>query len=166
VLRGCYRYESDSPLAELIHRWKYGRDASLSGELTALFVAACPFTVDHDALIPVPLHVKRLRWRGFNQASVLAAALARHAGVEVLPHALRRIRATVPQVELAQPDRRRNVAGAFVAPQPAILNDRRLLLVDDVGTTGATVRECARVLRASGARSVDVVVLARASRPG
>jgi ComF family protein len=112
--------------------------------------------------MPVPLHVSRLRWRGFNQAQLLATPLARQAGVPLDALSLERIRHTRPQVELTEAERRRNVAHAFRVTRPGRVHRRRILLVDDVYTTGATVDECSRELKRAGAASVDVLVLARA----
>jgi ComF family protein len=110
----------------------------------------------------VPLHLRRLRWRGFNQAQLLAAALAARGDLAVDPFALVRHRPTPPQVGLDATARRRNVVGAFAVPDPFRVRAKRVLLVDDVYTSGATTNECSRVLRAAGARRVDVCVLARA----
>jgi ComF family protein len=151
-----------SPLASVLHRYKYGRDVTLAEVLADLVQRCCPHPLEHDLLIPVPLHPVRLRWRGFNQALLLAQPLGRTWGVPVDAFALRRSRATPPQVGLDERARRRNVQGAFAVAPGAAIKDRRILLVDDVFTTGATVDECAATLRRAGARCVDVLVLARA----
>ncbi len=117
---------------------------------------------EYDAIVPVPLHVARLRWRGFNQAALLARPLARRCRLPMETLALRRIRPTTPQVGLGQVERRRNIAGAFAIRRRSSIVGRRILLIDDVYTTGATVEECARVLLEGGARLADVAVLARA----
>jgi len=111
-------------------------------------------------IIPVPLHISRLRWRGFNQAHLLARHLPGQGVID--PYSSTRIRPTRPQVDLRESERRRNVAGAFRVTRPERIDGQRILLVDDVLTTGATVDECAGALRRAGARSVDVLVLARA----
>lgn len=116
----------------------------------------------YDAIVPVPLHIARLRWRGFNQAVLLARPLARSWRIPLEPLALRRSRPTAPQVGLGEVERRRNIAGAFEIRDAAAIRGRRVLLVDDVFTTGATVEECSRVLLKGGALAVDVAVLARA----
>lgn len=165
--RACLLYErgpasNDSPLVRVLHDYKYQRDVTLAPLLADLLIDRAPLPVDHDVIVPVPLHRDRLRWRGFNQAHLLARRLGRRCGVPVDPFLLVRARPTPPQVGLDEADRRRNVAGAFVAPRPLALAGRSTLLVDDVYTTGATVEECARVLKRAGARRVDVLVLARA----
>lgn len=118
-----------------------------------------------EVLVPVPLHPLRLRWRGFNQSLELARALARETGAEVLPGGLSRVRHTVPQTTLGAGERRANVRGAFAA-DAAALRGRRVLLVDDVMTTGTTLEECARTLRRAGAARVLVLVLARTGGSG
>ncbi len=152
---------ASSPLAAALHRYKYGRDTTLAPALAELLSDHCPLSVNHDVIVPVPLHIRRLRWRGFNQALLLAKPLAKRFGVPLDPFILRRTRATPPQVSLGEADRRRNIAGAFAVRIPGLVRDRSALLVDDVYTTGATVNECARALRRAGARRVDVLVLAR-----
>jgi ComF family protein len=135
----------------------------LAGPLGALLLERTPLAVGvYDIMLPVPLHVQRLRWRGFNQAQLLARPLAHAAGVRLDPYSLERVRPTRPQVELDEKERRHNVAGAFRVLRPKAVAGRRVLLVDDVYTTGATVDECSRVLLRAGAQSVDVLALARA----
>ncbi|MBI4526449.1 MAG: ComF family protein [Deltaproteobacteria bacterium] len=115
-----------------------------------------------DAIIPVPLHRKRLRWRGFNQAVVLAREVSRAWNVPVDPFVLSRTRETPPQTQLTEEERRKNVRGAFVLNRKKSVKRKVLLLVDDVYTSGATARECSRVLRRAGAKEVHVLTLARA----
>lgn len=165
--RACTIYDaadtSDHPLKSVLQQYKYQRDVWLAQPLGALLVERAPFAVSsYDVIMPVPLHMQRLRWRGFNQAQFLARPLAGAARVPLDPYSLQRIRPTRPQVELDEKERRHNVAGAFRVARPAHVAGRRILLVDDVYTTGATVNECSRVLQRAGAKDVDVLVLARA----
>ena len=119
-----------------------------------------------DLILPVPLHYVRLAGRGFNQSAWLAAAVARRSGTPLLVDGLTRTRRTPTQGGLTARARRRNVAGAFaVRPRRAgQIQGKRLLLVDDVLTTGATLSACTRALKRAGARQVDVLVLARVVR--
>jgi ComF family protein len=114
-----------------------------------------------DAVVPVPLHRRRARERGFNQADILARVVGKRLHRPVLRRAVARVRPTPPQAGKAR-DRVRNVRGAFAVRDPARIEGRSLLLVDDVLTTGATVNECAKVLMKAGARAVLVYTLARA----
>lgn len=114
-----------------------------------------------DLLVPVPLHWRRLFHRRYNQAALLANALARLSGVACRPDALKRVRNTVSQGSVSGLHRRTNVKGAFATRTPDWVAGRRILLVDDVLTTAATVDECARVLLGAGATAVDVLTLAR-----
>ena len=119
-----------------------------------------------ELVAPVPLHWRRLIARRYNQAALLSQPLARSAGIDAVPDLMQRRRATPSQGRLSRAERQRNVAGAF-AVNPArvtLLRGRRLLLVDDVMTTGATVSACARAALKAGAAAVDVLVLARAVR--
>ena len=114
-----------------------------------------------DLIIPVPLHPKRLRWRGFNQSLLLARQVSRLYEVPVDPFVLCRERETPPQTQLAEDERRKNVRGAFAIYPGKLLKRRSVLLVDDVYTSGATANECSRVLVRGGAREVYVLTLAR-----
>ncbi len=128
--------------------------------------AGAELIAEADLIAPVPLHWMRLFARRYNQAALLARALARRAGRPVAADLLLRRRHTPSQGRLSPAQRRRNVAGAF-AVKPSrrpLLEGRRVLLVDDVLTTGATASACARTLRRDGARAVDVLVLARVVR--
>ena len=97
----------------------------------------------YDRVIPVPLHPTRLRWRGFNQSLILARAIGQRINTPVDPWLLSRIRPTPPQTQLSKEDRRANVRGAFRVHTPTLAKGKRVLLVDDVYTSGATVEECA-----------------------
>jgi ComF family protein len=118
---------------------------------------------DADALVPVPLHWRRLWARRFNQSAALAQVVARASGVPVAHEALKRVKPTQQQVGLSQAERARNVQGAFRVPEAGRIHvaGRRLVLVDDVLTSGATVDVCARALLRAGAANVDVLVFAR-----
>jgi ComF family protein len=117
---------------------------------------------DYDVVIPVPLHRRRLRWRGFNQAALLSRAVADRINCSLDVAILVRITNSPPQTSQDRSQRRQNVRGAFAVTRPDRLANRRVLLVDDVMTTGATLDECARTMLAAGAQVVDVFTLARA----
>ena len=163
---GCYPRESDAshPLRQVVHRFKYGRQASLGAPLGRLMAQACqPWdrTFGIDLIIPVPLHPRRLRWRGFNQSVLLGREVGRRWGVRLDPFVLTRRTETAPQSTLPLKERQPNVRGAFSVARGRSVRGMRLLLVDDIYTSGATVNECARVLLRSGAREVQVLTLAR-----
>jgi ComF family protein len=122
---------------------------------------------DADALIPVPLHWRRQWRRRFNQSAMLAAAVSAESGVPIAAGALKRVKATAQQVGLTRAERATNVQGAFRVPEEgrASVLRRRLVLVDDVLTSGATVEGCARALLRAGAANVDVLVFARVADP-
>jgi ComF family protein len=155
--------EDGQVVPSIIRRHKYGGDQSLSRALIQCLGDSLPLNGnDYDLVIPVPLHPRRLQWRGFNQAALLGVEVARRLGCTVDVATLARVRNTPPQTMQHGAERRRNVRGAFVVTRPQRIANRRLLLVDDVMTTGATLNECARILLAAGARKVDVFTLARA----
>ena len=112
-------------------------------------------------IIPVPLHIKRLREREFNQSAVIALAFGARFDLPVLTDVLIRLRHTRPQVELGMKERRDNVAGVFTVQNREMIKGKDLILIDDVYTTGSTVNECAKVLKKNGARMVYVVTIAR-----
>jgi ComF family protein len=155
----------DGTVRELIHRLKYGKKVHISRPL-ALQAAhnLAPFIMDSGAelIIPVPLHRKRLRQRGFNQAVLIAGVFAKAWHLPLSRNNLCRIRWTEPQIHLSFNDRAHNVRGAFAVNNPSQIKGRRLVLVDDVYTTGSTVAECAKVLKKAGAGEVYVATIARA----
>ncbi len=157
-------------LRELIHLLKYGgvRPATnVLGRMLADAIAELKFdsSAEPIAVIPVPLYHARLRDREFNQAETIARAAMKFipasSGLRLCPGVLRRKRETASQTGLTRHQRRENVRGAFVVTQPEIIKGRQVLVVDDVYTTGATVSECARVLRRAGATKVWVATVAR-----
>ncbi len=116
-----------------------------------------------EVIVPVPSHWRRRLWRGFDQAAVLARELARHTGIPTA-QALRRTRHTDPQAGLTRRQRRLNIRGCFQTIAPDKIQGRRVLLIDDVLTTGATANAAAEALKAAGAAHVGVFTLARADR--
>jgi ComF family protein len=123
---------------------------------------------DADILIPVPLHRRRLIARRYNQAALMAKALSRETGLPVFVDVLRRTRATPSQGRMNRSQRERNVAGAFAVrdSRRSRIQDTRIVLIDDVMTTGATLTACIRPLISAGAANVDVLTLARVTRTG
>jgi len=160
--RAAVRY--DDIARDLVHRLKYGDRLDLVATMGRWMArAGRELLADADALVPVPLHWRRLWGRRFNQAAALAKVAAATGGLPVLTDALRRRRATPQQVGLSRGERAVNVQGAFAVTQDgkAAIYGKRLVLVDDVLTSGATVDTCARTLLRAGARNVDVLVFAR-----
>ena len=157
IARAVGTYEGTLRL--LLHAFKYERRRSIARRLAALMRRHGEDVLHGaDALVPVPLHRSRLRTRGFNQAE----DLAQHLDLPVA-RVLRRVRATTSQTDLPASRRHANVRGAFALTRRAEVEGRRLVLIDDVSTTGATLEACARVLRAAGAAEVRALVAARAT---
>ncbi len=170
-LRGFDRAASfglyEGSLRKLIHLYKYSGMKPLARTLAGCMERALPIDAGFDAVVPVPLHWRKQWDRGFNQSELLARHIAQRRGIPVL-NALRRKRATAVQAGLAIAGRRRNVAGAFLlrsgAKADPKLAGRKILLIDDVMTTGATASACASVLKRGGAKSVSLLTLARVDR--
>jgi ComF family protein len=153
----------------LVHGLKYADRLDLAPTMGAWMAnAGRELLKDANVLIPVPLHWRRQWARRFNQSALLCEVIAKSSGVPVAHGALRRVKATPQQVGLTQSERASNVQGAFrVAPtEKAVVAGRRIVLVDDVLTTGATVDACARTLLRAGAEQVDVLVFARVVAAG
>ena len=148
---------------EAVHRLKYGNlraIAPLLGGLLADFLTERG--ISGDILVPVPLHHRRERQRGYNQATLLARHAGERLGLPVEADALSRRRDTPSQTRRSQAeDRRANVQGSFHCPRPEMVKGLDVLLVDDVCTTGATLEACAVALKDAGAASVTGVTLAR-----
>lgn len=151
------------PLSEAIQNFKYHRQLSVGKVLAEIGTMHNPFATQYyDVIIPVPLHLGRLRWRGFNQSLLLSQAIGQKEKIPVDPFLLERIRPTAPQTQLSEKERKNNVREAFRVRTSERFQGTCVLLIDDVYTSGATVDECAHVLRRSGAKAVDVFTLARA----
>lgn len=157
--RTSARFRYDFPVDRIIHALKYGHQLAVADWLAGQMLETLA-TPNVDLIIPLPLHSERLRERGFNQSAEIAGRLGKRLKLPVDRSTLLRTRATPPQAELPLKERHKNVRGAFECRGD--FSGRRILLVDDVMTTGATLNECARVLKLHGASTVCVVVAARA----
>ena len=154
----------EGTLRQLIHLYKYGRIQTLSKPLADFLAAALPLDERFDMVTPVPLHWRKQWQRGFNQSELLAQAVARRRGVPVL-RALGRTRFTKTQAGLSNTERRKNVAAAFRCRRASqALAGQRVLLIDDVMTTGSTAAACARALKQAGAVKVVLATIARVDR--
>jgi len=164
--RAAVRFDEIS--RALVHALKYGDPLDLAPMMGRwISQAGRELLAEADALVPVPLHWRRLWTRRFNQSAMLAAAVSAASGVPVTTEALKRVKATGQQVGLSRTERAANVQGAFRVPPAGkpVVAGRRLVLVDDVLTSGATVDGCARALLRAGAANVDVLIFARVADP-
>jgi ComF family protein len=153
----------DDGARRLVHMLKYEGLTSLAEPMAAL-IADLPGAFDEiDALVPVPLHARRYRARGYNQAAELAKRVAMTTGARYDPGAVRRVRDTAPLVKAMSREERRKIMDSAFAAQPERVDGAYVLLLDDVVTTGATVSSCAAALLDAGAASVRCVTWARAS---
>jgi len=161
--RAALRYEG--ACRDLIHRFKYDYKSHLRlplGLLTAELLADFVTQQQPDFLVPVPLHISRLRRRGFNQAVLLGEVLSRQWQIPLLRQALKRVHPTIPQVELTGEQRAKNLHNAFSVTDSSIIKDHHIMLVDDVFTTGSTLAESAHILRQAGCHTVSAVTVAHA----
>lgn len=155
---GAFAY--GGAIASAILRLKYSGRSDLAARLGAAMCARGPAPGEVDLVVPVPLHPMRAAERGFNQSALLARPIARHLGVPLRARTLERIRDTPKQAALDRASRHMNVAAAFRCRDAKAVSGRRVLLVDDVRTTGATMTECRVALEEAGARAISCYVLA------
>ncbi len=164
--RAAVRFDEIS--RALVHALKYGDRLDLAPMMGRwVSHAGRELLAEADALVPVPLHWRRLWARRFNQSAMLAAAISAESGVPIAAGILKRVKPTAQQVGLSRSERAANVQGAFRVPPEAkgAVAGRRLVLVDDVLTSGATVDGCARALLRAGAANVDMLIFARVAEP-
>ncbi len=160
-VQSLFRYQE--PVSTLLIQLKFGRTLTGLASIAALAQnAASSLRYDEpDIVVPVPLHIQRLRDRGFNQSLFLARACFPEWRKKIRVDLLRRDRPTVPQTHLSGKARRSNLKKAFSVRKPHDLVDKHILLLDDVFTTGSTLHECAKVLQAAGAAKIEAVTIAR-----
>lgn len=163
--RAALKYDDASK--KMILGFKHGdKTHAVRTFIPWLKVAGAQMLQGADFLIPVPLHPYRLLARRYNQSALIAHALSRETGVACLPMGLKRVRATPPQGHLSTKERHKNVRKAFAVPHAVAhrIVGKKIILVDDVFTTGATVQECTKVLLKSGAGEVHILTIARVVR--
>ncbi|MBV9406843.1 MAG: ComF family protein [Acidobacteriaceae bacterium] len=153
----------EGPLRALIHLFKYSRIETLAQPLSRFLIRAVPHDQRFDVVMPVPLHWRKQWQRGFNQAVLLAKPVARRLSLPVATN-LRRKRYTKSQAALTEAKRRQNLADSFHVRRAARISGKRVLLIDDVFTTGATLRAAAAVLKSAGVAHVSALTLARVDR--
>ena len=151
-------------LQQAIHLFKFEKKNVFAKHLIQLINAHVPTDcsiTEYDFILPVPIHRKRLRERGFNQATLLAKGIAQVGGVPLLTNVLVRHRHTVAQSSLDSEARQQNIIGAFEIRNPDVIRNKRILIIDDVFTTGATIREAVNELWKADPAEIDVLTLAR-----
>ena len=158
-----FSYRQDT-MRELVHALKYGRcreAAALCADMLTSHLTAMRIVFPRDAaLVPVPLHKTRERERGFNQSFLIARVLGEKLGIGVRQDVLRKVKKTIPQMELFREERLKNLAGTFVVRDSVPICGKTVVLVDDVKTTGATLEEAACVLKQSGVQHIWAITVA------
>lgn len=154
-------YPFEGKLRDALHGFKYGERFDLTEYLARVLEDEVRRMQLPDVIIPVPLHPKRLRSRGFNQTVLVARPLTKRLGVSYDVRSLVRATDPGPQVERERKERIKAVKGIFAVNNPQKIKGKNVLLIDDVLTTGATVNECARVLKKANATRVDILTIAR-----
>lgn len=168
-LFSLFRFEKGGDLQSLMHHMKYSGAIGVGrwlGERLGSALQSGTWTTGSEAIIPIPLHTIKKRERGYNQSEQIARGAGKILGMPVETDLVRRIRHTRTQTTLGMDERRQNTAGAFVVPQKhcSDVEGRGFLLVDDVITTGATIRSCAQALRSAGARRIAACSVGLADR--
>lgn len=156
----------DGVLRDALHRFKFQKRKNLAEPLGVLLVKYLSHTPalpleEFDCIVPVPLHRRRQRQRGYNQAELLARVISKYYEVPVVS-ALERTKDTHPQFDLPREERLTNVKGAFKVSDPKAVYNKKIILLDDIFTTGSTIAECSKTLKIAGARGVEVLTLSRA----
>lgn len=154
-------YPYTPPLRHAIRLFKYQAKVSLAAPLAALMIARLPPVNTVDMIMPVPLHIQRLREREFNQSLLLADHIGRRLNIPVVYNNLIRTVPTPPQTTLSRKNRQKNLRRSFAVRHPDAIVNKRILLIDDVFTTGTTVNECAKALRRAGSADVFALTLGR-----
>lgn len=158
----------DLLVRDLIHAYKYNFIQSLADLLSQLLIKSITPYLETESpsgqfvVVPIPLHSARLKWRGFNQAELIAEKLSEVYKISLINNALIRIKNNIPQVEVGEAEKRKeNVKEVFVCLNPDLIKDKKILLVDDISTTGATLEEAAKILKSAGAKEIWGAVIAK-----
>lgn len=155
----------DETVRDIISAYKYHNKPYIGKDLVSIILKVLDekiIELSPELIIHVPLHIKRLKERGYDQAYILSEGISIRLGIPVSYGNLVRTRYTEPQVNLSGSERMKNVKGAFLITDPSELKDRSILLIDDVFTTGATIKECVKVIKRAGAGKVYVLTFAKA----
>lgn len=153
-------------LKKIIFSFKYKFIKELSSYLGELLISALKnhpliSSIESFVIIPVPLHWRRKKWRGFNQSELLAKKIEEYFSIPLFEKILIRKKHTKPQVKLKEKERKENIKNAFTIENPCAILNKKIILIDDVSTTGATLEECSKVLKKAGAKEIWGLVLAR-----
>lgn len=165
--RAIYPFSyKDKPIQKIIKAFKYHFIKDLKIPISRLMTGYLEkikkqINLDDSILMPVPLHKKKFNQRGYNQSELIVSGIAKYLNAETANDCLSKIKSTKDQASLKENRRLENLKGAFLCVKPWLVSGRKIILIDDVYTTGATMQECARVLKEAGAKEVTGLVIAR-----
>lgn len=154
-----FRYEGN--IRTMILEYKFKDKSYLYKFFSEIIVNNCNLKNKYDIILPVPIHKKRKLQRGYNQSELIAKDIAKNIDIEYSNSVLQKIKNTLPQSSLNKSQRINNVLGVYNIIKPQYINDKKIILMDDIYTTGSTVNECSKILKKNGAILVDVLTLAK-----
>lgn len=154
-----FRYEGN--IRTMILEYKFKDKSYLYKFFSEIIVNNCNLKNKYDIILPVPIHKKRKLQRGYNQSELIAKDIAKNIDIEYSNSVLQKVKNTLPQSSLNKSQRINNVLGMYNITKPQYINDKKIILIDDIYTTGSTVNECSKILKKNGAVLVDVLTLAK-----
>lgn len=160
----CYLFPYQSEIQKLILKYKYENSAYLCETFVKIFLdskKACDFLKGYDIIIPVPMYGKKKKSRGYNQTELIAKKLAKKLNIQYEEECLKKVKDTIPQKELNRKERKNNVKDVYVCQKKETIEMKKVILLDDVYTTGNTLLECGKVIRKSGALAVGAITIAK-----
>lgn len=156
-----YLFKYEEGIRDKLLKYKFRDYSYLYKFFSEIIINNCNLKNNYDIILPVPIHKKRRQKRGYNQSELVSKEIAKNMNIEYSNKVLIKVVNTVPQSTLNQNQRMSNVLGIYKVINSQNINQKRILLIDDIFTTGSTVNECAKVLKQNGAKSVDVLTIAK-----
>lgn len=156
-----YLFKYEGEIRDKLLKYKFRDYSYLYKFFSEIIINNCNLKNNYDIILPVPIHKKRKQTRGYNQSELIAKEVAKNVNVEYSKKVLIKAIDTVPQSTLNQHQREKSVLGIYKVINSQIIKDKNILLIDDIYTTGSTLNECSKVLKQNGAKSVDVLTIAK-----
>ena len=156
-----YLFKYEEKIRDKLLKYKFRDYSYLYKFFSEIIINNCNLQNNYDIILPVPIHKKRKQMRGYNQSELIAKEIAKNMNMEYSNRVLIKMVNTVPQSSLNQTQRMSNVMGIYKVINSQIIDQKRILLIDDIFTTGSTVNECAKILKQNGAKTIDVLTIAK-----